>query len=518
MFTVKPHLPAARRGGPSGQIRVRQRLAIASYPTPARWCGWGGNVYGQATPPGGSYYTGSSPPATVVGEPTSAPGPTAAPVGDAFVSVSTGGAHTCGVAHSGQVCGSMASYFTGQQFGDGTTVRQDGAVACWGDDYAGKATPPQGKFASVSAGPGHTCGVREGGTVSCWGENNYGESAPPPGQFVSVSAGSVYTCGIRLDGTVACWGDDYAGKATPPQGKFASVSAGLLHTCGVRVDGTVVCWGFDEYGASTPPSGSFASVNSGGDHSCGLRLDGSVVCWGREDHGRVSPPGGRFASVSTGQHHTCGATMREGGSVACWGYNRGGAAIPAQGQFLSVDSGGAHSCGVREDSSIACWGLNDFGQATPPLVTQEVQVTVIVMPTAPPATATPRPTPTPTAPPATATPRPTPTPTAPPATATPRPTPTPLPSAWRSFESEANAITSTKKSGLRTSGRMEGSDPHASLYLDPSLILRAAVKLSKPILTEGTILGGHRLDRQDSDGGQKAASPRWAPGMPALMG
>ena len=482
---------------------------------------WGGNVYGQATPPGGSYYTGSSPPATVVGEPTSAPGPTAAPVGDAFVSVSTGGAHTCG-------------------------VRQDGAVACWGDDYAGKATPPQGKFASVSAGPGHTCGVREGGTVSCWGENNYGESAPPPGQFVSVSAGAVYTCGIRLDGTVACWGDDYAGKATPPQGKFASVSAGLLHTCGVRVDGTVVCWGFDEYGASTPPSGSFASVNSGGDHSCGLRLDGSVVCWGREDHGRVSPPGGRFASVSTGQHHTCG--VREGGSVACWGYNRGGAAIPAQGQFLSVDSGGAHSCGVREDSSIACWGLNDFGQATPPLVTQEVQVTVIVTPTAPPATATPRPTPTPTAPPAiatprptptptappatatprptptptappaTATPRPTPTPTAPPATATPRPTPTPLPSAWRSFESEADAITSTKKSGLRTSGRMEGSDPHASLYLDPSLILRAAVKLSKPILTEGTILGGHRLDRQDSDGVQKAASPRWAPGMPTLMG
>ena len=95
------------------------------------------------------------------------------------------------------------------------------------------------------------------------------------------------------------------------------------------------------------------------------------------------------------------------------------------------------------------------------LVTQEVQVTVIVTPTAPPATATPRPTPTPTAP---------------PATATPRPTPTPLPSAWKSFESESDAITGTKRSGVRTSGRMVGSDPHASLYSDPSLILRCSGK------------------------------------------
>ena len=84
--------------------------------------------------------------------------------------------------------------------------------------------------------------------------------------------------------------------------------------------------------------------------------------------------------------------------------------------------------------------------------TVEIPVTRIVTPTAPPATATPRPTATPMA----------------------TPTPTPLPSAWRSFESEADAITGTNRSGLRTSGQMVGSDPHASLYSDPSLFLRCS--------------------------------------------
>ena len=61
------------------------------------------------------------------------------------------------------------------------------------------------------------------------------------------------------------------------------------------------------------------------------------------------------------------------------------------------------------------------------------------------------------------------TPTAPPRA---MPTPTPLPSAWRSFE--ADAITGTNRSGLKTSGRMVGSDPYASLYSDPSLFLRCS--------------------------------------------
>ena len=115
----------------------------------------------------------------------------------------------------------------------------------------GQATPP--RFALVSAGARHTCGVREDGSVVCWGRLDIpGLLTPPEGRFSSVSAGVIHTCGVREDGTVACWGSnenhsgDYVGQATPPQGRFASVSAGVIHTCGVREDGTVACWGSNE--------------------------------------------------------------------------------------------------------------------------------------------------------------------------------------------------------------------------------------------------------------------------------
>ena len=93
----------------------------------------------------------------------------------------------------------------------------------------------------------------------CWGWDKYGRATPPSGAFASVSAGAFHTCGVRTDGTGECWGlhededGNVVGQATPPPGEFASVSAGLLHTCGVRTDGVVECWGSDGYGQATPP-------------------------------------------------------------------------------------------------------------------------------------------------------------------------------------------------------------------------------------------------------------------------
>ena len=178
------------------------------------------------------------------------------------------------------------------------------------------------KFASVSAGSDHTCGVRTDGSVACWGDDEYGQSTPPEGQFASVSAGSDHTCGVRTDGSVACWGDDEYGQSTPPEGQFASVSAGQGHACGVRTDGSVACWGDDEYGRSTPPEGEFASVSAARIHTCGVRTDGSVACWGESSE----PPAGQFASVSAGLGHACG--VRTDGLVACWGSDYASKATP----------------------------------------------------------------------------------------------------------------------------------------------------------------------------------------------
>ena len=207
-----------------------------------------GNVFGQATPPGGE-----------------------------FNSVSAGLLHTCG-------------------------MKTDGSVACWGWNEDGQATPPAGEFASVSAGLLHTCGVKTDGSLTCWGWNEDGQATPPNGEFASVSAGAQHTCGVRTEGSVTCWGsnedleDNVVGQATPPGGEFVLVNAGVLHTCGVKGDGLVACWGSNEdfegnvFGQSMPPGGEFVSVSAGALHTCGVRIDGYVACWGSNDFGQSAPP------------------------------------------------------------------------------------------------------------------------------------------------------------------------------------------------------------------------------------
>ena len=58
-------------------------------------------------------------------------------------------------------------------------MKTDDSVECWGNDEVGQSTPPEGEFASVSTGDGHTCGVRTDGSVACWGSYSFGLSAPP---------------------------------------------------------------------------------------------------------------------------------------------------------------------------------------------------------------------------------------------------------------------------------------------------------------------------------------------------
>jgi len=259
------------------------------------------------------------------------------PVGGAviteFASISAGPDHTCGLGF-------------------------DGLVGCWGDHFFDKTTPPFGEFSSISAGGEHTCGVRINGTVACWGFDPDGRNAPPGGQFSSVSVGDDHTCGVRTDGTVTCWGENDEGQSTPPGGQFSSVDAGRGYTCGVRVDGTVACWGDEDKGPRSftmPPEGEFVSVSAGFANTCGIMTDGSLVCWGQNVDGKGRPPAGEFVSVSTGwQHHAC--AIRTDGTVACWGDDGSGQATPPAGEFVSVSAGNFFTCGIRTDATVVCWG------------------------------------------------------------------------------------------------------------------------------------------------------------------
>ena len=67
--------------------------------------------------------------------------------------------------------------------------------------------PRVGGFIEVSYGSDHACALNADGSIACWGSNEYGKATPPEGKFKSVSSGDHGSCGIlREESAVVCWG------------------------------------------------------------------------------------------------------------------------------------------------------------------------------------------------------------------------------------------------------------------------------------------------------------------------
>ena len=343
----------ARRGGltASAQVTV-SRIALAALSaggsstcglttSGAAYC-WGGNDYGALGIGFGDWFFH--------------PWPMAVVGGLSFASLSVGGAHTCGVTADG------AAYCWGL-IGNGQLGNPAASGVCV---YALPCSPTPVavvgglRFAAVSAGAMHTCGLAPGGAAYCWGDNMYGQlgtgssgapwyDSPTPVAggltFTSLSAGGDHTCGVTPEGKAYCWGANDGGQlGTGDSAKgrspllvsgghvFASVSADYSKTCGVTTDGEVYCWGL--YLSLTPllvqGGPAFVTVATQGDHSCGVAKDGSGWCWGYNAEGQlgngtgtdsktpVAVTGGlAFASVTAGAYHSCGLTTS--GVGCCWG-------------------------------------------------------------------------------------------------------------------------------------------------------------------------------------------------------
>lgn len=271
------------------------------------------------------------------------------------------------------------------QFGDGhgCGIRPDHSLACWGNDWDGQASPPEGEFAAVDAGWAHACAIRLEGDLACWGTAH---GKPPSGPFVAVSAGNFHSCGVRPHGGVECWGDNSLGQSSPPEGVFTSVSAGKRHTCGLRLGGRIACWGSNtgtyltpgggeerHSGQAQPPDGEFDAVSAGSLHTCGIRPGGQVECWGNDSDGGYAIPRGHFVAVSAADHFTCG--IQAGGGIFCWtakaADRESGAGPQPWGDFESLSVGDWSVCGIRPDGDSACWRRRnihplEFEQRMPP--------------------------------------------------------------------------------------------------------------------------------------------------------
>ena len=337
---------------------------------------------------------------------------------------------------SGQLGNGTISVDVDNPFGGLAVVRQDGLA-----------------FVSVSVGGGHACGVADRYSagaiirvVVCWGSNSNGQAlgtgakydeptsyaAPPLGdEWSSVTTGLFHTCALTVQGDVYCWGFNGGGqlglgntanqntptKVTLPGAvKATAISAGQGHVCAVLVDGRLSCWGngfqgqlgnggLDDIGDDEPlaalnaivtlPAGRTArAVATGNDHTCVVLDNGQVTCWGLELGGRlgngrtaskvmtppapVNLPGGALAKgIAAGGSHSCALLVS--GQLSCWGSNGDGKVgtgdspdqlVPSAALSLpygetarAVTTGDSHTCAILAGDDVVCWGSNVNGRS-----------------------------------------------------------------------------------------------------------------------------------------------------------
>jgi len=97
-------------------------------------------------------------------------------------------------------------------------IKSDGSLFAWDRNEWGQSTPrtnsdgtlglPTGPFTQVAGGYHHSIALRQNGTVACWGENNDGECNVPPNLTDVVWVGASYRMSFALksDGTLIGWG------------------------------------------------------------------------------------------------------------------------------------------------------------------------------------------------------------------------------------------------------------------------------------------------------------------------
>ena len=93
----------------------------------------------------------------------------------------------------------------------------------------------------------HVCAIRASGSVFCDEDYHYSlRSSPPPTKFAQISGGWYHTCGITEYSDIECWGSGKPGatgeRLSAPEGEFTAISIGWRNSCALRPSGHAVCW------------------------------------------------------------------------------------------------------------------------------------------------------------------------------------------------------------------------------------------------------------------------------------
>jgi alpha-tubulin suppressor-like RCC1 family protein len=132
--------------------------------------------------------------------------------GTLFRTLEVGYLHSCGLALDGK------AYCWGYGLlGDGRDLVEEPAPVAVAGGYT---------FTEIVIGTSHSCALTPGGDAYCWGRNETGAGGSPPSsgslkvptlvqgglKFASLSAGGDHTCGVTIDQLVYCWGGNGYGQ------------------------------------------------------------------------------------------------------------------------------------------------------------------------------------------------------------------------------------------------------------------------------------------------------------------
>ncbi len=315
-------------------------------------------------------------------------------------------------------------------FGDGTHGEL-GNASVMGRAYVEAPVDVDGlrNARAIGAGQDYTCALREDGHVACWGENyrgaifngpETGHASPTeiPGieKAITLAVADDHVCALVTDGTVRCFGNNDGGKlgsadprsvARPVNGlrDAIEIAVGPYSSCARRREGGVVCWGQNDSGqlGNGEIPGVVAPVRLEGiadaedaalsdNTTCVLRAGGVVTCIGSPG-GYTTPPArvdmtgiGQAVAVTAAEYFTCALSSQ--GQIACWGLVDSTAPFPtAAGEHQvtmtpaiaklpparMLSAGGGGTCALLRSGDITCWGNQGAKTPAPTPVTAPVR-------------------------------------------------------------------------------------------------------------------------------------------------
>ena len=284
---------------------------------------WGANGSGQLGDGGGG---------------VDQPAPVAVSGGTTFTWMATGASHTCAIGTDGfAYCWGLNDQ---GQLGTGSTGQGSDVPVLVTDTLT---------FIGIFAGDGHTCGWAQDSTAYCWGDNadgqlgdgNLGVDSPSPvavagaDRFAWLTVGARHSCGITDIHQVLCWGANDAGQ---------------LNGGSVDSDTTV----FVTTGGTTGITPRYAGQLAAGDsHTCLIKgVESGLYCWGSNDRGQLG------TDLTTG---TLGPTLIANTDQLEWVWIDAGNAHTcayADDEYPPIEPQIIGSLG----EGLSCWGANGNGQ------------------------------------------------------------------------------------------------------------------------------------------------------------